>query len=244
MIWKKSSFISLFILIIILSACNGTATSDQVYNHLEKAVELEQAFEKQQNQIVELEQEEQEIYSEIIDLSMEEFDQIEDLADQALDNIETRKEKIELEKESIDASKEEFSNIEDMIADLEEDATSEKADQMYSTMMERYDAYNKLHDSYSESLTLEEELYTMLQQEDLEQETLSEHITKLNEGYQSVIESNETFNQLTTDYNVLKEEFYQTAGIEVEYEENPASEEQESNRDESTESEQEAESDE
>ncbi|QKY68913.1 YkyA family protein [Lentibacillus sp. CBA3610] len=244
MIWKKSSFISLFVLILILSACNGTATSEQIYNHLEKAVEHEQTFEKQQNQIVELEQEEQEIYSEIIDLSMEEFDQIEELANQGLDNIETRSEKIDLEKESIDASREEFSNIEDMIGDLEEESANEKADQMYSTMMERYNAYDKLHESYSESLTLEEELYTMLQQEDLEQETLSDHITNLNESYQNVIESNETFNQLTDDYNGLKEEFYQAAGIEVEYEENPGSGEQESNSDESTESEQEAESDE
>ncbi|TFJ94510.1 YkyA family protein [Lentibacillus salicampi] len=243
MVWKKSSYISLFILVIFLSACNGTATSEQIYNHLEKAVELENTFEEQQDPIVKLEQKEQEIYSQIIDLSMEKFDEMKKLSGQALDNIEARKEKINLEKESIEASKEEFSNVEGMIKDLEEDATKEKADDMYSVMMDRYDAYDKLHQVYTESLTLEEELYKMLQQEDLEQDKLSEHITKLNESYQKVIDANQAFNELTTEYNALKEEFYKAAEIDVEYEGN-APKEQEKSTEESNESGQEKDPDE
>src|SRR5699024_5478020 len=109
--------------------------------------------------------------------------------------------KINSEKESIAASKEEFTNIEDIIGDLGEEAARKKADEMYNVMMDRYDAYNNLHEAYSNSLALEEELYAMLKKEDLEQKTLSKHITKLNESYQEVIDENEAFNELTTEYN-------------------------------------------
>ncbi|SFD83637.1 Putative cell-wall binding lipoprotein [Lentibacillus persicus] len=225
MVWKKSSLISLLSLIVILSACSGTTTSEEIYNHLEKAVENEQEFGKQQNEIVELEKEEQEIYSQIIDLSMEEFDKIKELSNQALENIETRKEKIDKEKESIEASKEEFSNIEGMISDLEEEAAKEKGEELVNTMKDRYKAYDQLYKAYSDSLSLEEELYTILQEEDLEQETLTDHIDNLNENYQNVMNANEAFNELTTEYNALKKEFYDAAGLEVNYEENPKADE-------------------
>ncbi|WP_010530395.1 YkyA family protein [Lentibacillus jeotgali] len=235
MVSKKSLFVSLLILMIVLSACSGTAPSEKIYNHLEKAVELEQSFEEQQDPIVELEQEEQKIYSQIIDLSMEDFDKIKELSDKALDNIQKRKEKIDSEKESIDSSKEEFANIEDLVGDLEEGAARKNADDMYNVMMDRYDAYGKLHEAYVNSLNLEEELYTMLKKEDLKQETLSEHITKLNDSYQNVIDANKSFNELTTEYNALKKEFYKVAGIEVEYEDNE-SQEKKNNKDKSAES--------
>ncbi|GGK04161.1 lipoprotein [Lentibacillus kapialis] len=242
MVPKKSLFFGLLILMIILSGCTGASTSEKIYNHLEKAVELEQSFEKQQDPIVELEQEEQEIYSQVIDLSMEEFDKIKKLSDKALDNIETRKEKINSEKESIDASKKEFTNIDDMVGNLEEEEVRKKADDMYQAMMDRYGAYDKLHNAYSDSLKLEEELYKMLKKEDLEQEKVSNHISKLNESYQKVIDTNKTFNKLTTEYNTLKQKFYKAAGIEVEYDEDTQKEKQ-NNKDGSNESDKKNESD-
>ncbi|MBP1948747.1 YkyA family protein [Virgibacillus litoralis] len=220
MVFKKSFLILLLFILAILTACSGASTSEQIYDHLEKAVELEDTFVKQQDPIVELEKKEQEIYSQIIDLGMNEFEQIKELSNQAIENIEKRKEKIELEKESIAASKEEFTKIESMIEDLEQEDAQKNAKEMYSVMTDRYNAYDKLYQAYSETLKLEKDLYTMLQKEDLEQETLTKHITKVNDSYQQVIAANETFNERTTEYNALKEEFYSAAGIDAEYENN------------------------
>ncbi|WP_164669168.1 YkyA family protein [Virgibacillus doumboii] len=223
MVIKKSFVFIVFIIIALLTACSGTSTSEQIYNHLEKAVELEATFEEQQDPIVELEKKEQEIYAQIIDLGMDEFDKIKELSKQAIDTIEKRSEKIELEKESIQASKEEFTKIESMIKDLEDKKVKKKAEEMYSVMMDRYEAYDKLNKAYSDSLKLEKELYTMLQKEDLEQETLTDHIKKVNKSYEKVIEANEKFNKFTTEYNKLKEAFYEAAGMNVEYKNNAPS---------------------
>lgn len=188
-----------------------------MYDHLEEAVSLENAFEEQQDDIVKLEKKEQELYSQIVDLSMEEFDKIKSIAGEAIGVIEKREDKIELEKDSIDASKEEFSKVKDLIGDLEDKKAKDKANKMYDIMMKRYDGYDKLNDAYTQSLKLEKELYTMLQKEDLKQETLTEHIKKINASYKKVLDANEQFNTLTEKYNKQKKEFYDVAKIEVKY---------------------------
>ncbi|UJL47800.1 YkyA family protein [Virgibacillus sp. NKC19-16] len=224
---KKSIIILSISLSTILAGCSGESTEQQIHNHLEEAVSLEEGFEQQQEEITELEKQEQELYSQLIDLGTDEFDQIQEISQQAIDIVDQRSEKIELEKESIDASQEEFNQVSDLIEDLEEEETKAKAEEMYNVMDNRYTAYDDLYTAYTESLELERELYTMLQQEDLEQETLTDHINTINESYQQVLEANEQFNEYTVEYNALKQEFYELAGIDVEYEENPAGDEDE-----------------
>ncbi|WP_404452451.1 YkyA family protein [Virgibacillus necropolis] len=219
MLYRKIAIIILISVIAMLSACSGASTSEKIYDHLEKAVTLEEAFEKQQDEIVKLEKKEQELYSKLINLGMDEFDKIKSVAQEAIGVIEKRKDKIEVEKESIDASKEEFNKVKELIGELEEEKAKEKANKMYDVMMDRYDAYYKLNEAYTQSLKLEKELYSMLQKKDLKQETLTKHIKKINESYKKVLEANENFNTYTEKYNKLKKEFYEAAKIEVKYEE-------------------------
>jgi len=215
---RKIVIILLISGMVILSACNRASTSEQMYDHLEKAVSLEKAFEKQQDDIVKLEKKEQELYGKIIDLSMDEFDKIKSISEEAIGVIEKRSKNIQLEKESIDVSKEEFKKIKDLIGDLEEKKAKEKANKMYDVMMKRYDAFYKLNDAYNKSLKLEKELYTMLQQKDLKQETLTEQIKEINDSYEKVLAANENFNTHTQSYNKLKKEFYDVAKVKVKYE--------------------------
>nr|WP_156645318.1 YkyA family protein [Lentibacillus sp. JNUCC-1] len=203
-------------IISFLSACTGTSTSEKIYDHLEKTIELEEDFEAQQKPIVELEKQEQAIYKEIIEIGMDDFDKIKSLADDALDIIEQRREKLDTEKESINKAKKEFSEIESLVKDIEDEKVKEQAKEMTTIMDERYEAYDQLYNAYTDSLNKEEEMYTMLKDKDLEQEQLSEQISKVNESYQAVLEANETFNEHTVKYNELKKAFYDAAGIEVE----------------------------
>ncbi|WP_100011100.1 YkyA family protein [Lentibacillus sediminis] len=211
-------------LIAVLAACSGESAEEQIHNHLEEAVALEEDFENQQSAITELEQQEQEIYSQITDLGMDELDEIQQLSQQAIDVINERAEKIEVEKESITASEEEFNKISDLIPELENEDVRAKAEEMQEVMANRYNAYDTLYEAYTESMELEKELYTMLQQEELEQAAVTEQINQINESYQAVLDANEQFNNLTVEYNALKQEFYELAELNVEYEENTESE--------------------
>lgn len=206
--------------ILVLTACDGSSTTEKIYNHLEEAVSLEETFEEQQHSIVQLEKKEQELYSKIMDLGMDKFEKIKELSNEAIQSIEKRSEKVELEKESIESSKEEFMKIKDLIAKLENKKVQEKANKLYDVMMKRYNAYEKLNQAYTKSLTLEIELYQMLQKKDVKQEDLSEHIAKINDSYKKVLDANDAFNNYTKEYNNLKKEFYKIAELNVEYGEN------------------------
>lgn len=210
---KRILFILFIILIALLAACNGQSAEEKIHNHLEEAVSKEEGFENVQSEIVDLEEQEQNIYNQIIDLSMDDFDKIVELADQAIEIIDQRAEKIGEEKESIQASQEEFNEIENLISDIEEGTTKETAEAMYDKMNSRYDTYAELNDAYVKSLELEKDLYTMLKEEDLEQDKLTEHINSINESYEQVLTLNEKFNKDTQDYNELKKNFYETAGL-------------------------------
>ncbi|GEN55472.1 YkyA family protein [Halobacillus faecis] len=204
-----------------LSACTGQSAEEQIYEHLEKAVTLEDAFREQQQPMVDLETEEQQLYEEIINLNMDQFDEIQEKSKQAASIVEERREKLELEKESIDAAKEEFDKIEPLIEDLEEENTDakEKAEQLVETMNARYDSYQNLYGAYDEALTMDAKLYEMMQNEDLTEEQLQEQIDKINQKYNEVIEHNETFNKHTEEYNTLKKELYEAMELDVTYEE-------------------------
>ncbi|WP_139343320.1 YkyA family protein [Virgibacillus siamensis] len=220
---KLLSFILILFLLTALTACNSASASDKIYNHLEKSVELEKTFEKQQNPIVKLEKKEQKIYSEIIDLKMDEFDKIKKLSQRALKSIEKRSKKIEMEKDSIHASKEEFKKIDDLIGNLEDGKAKKTAEKMFNVMMDRYKAYDVLYDAYEKSLKLETKLYKLLQKEDLEQKALTKNIKRLNKSYEKVLDANKKFNSRTAEYNELKEKFYELAEINVDYEEKASS---------------------
>lgn len=205
---------------IILTACGENGVKKQIYTHLEQTVSLEKGFEEQQSEITKLEEEEKEIYNEIIELDMDDFEKIVELSDKAIDTIDKRSELINLEKESIDSSEQEFKNIEELIEDLEEEDVKNTAKEMFDVMLTRYEAYENIYKSYTKALELEKELYQMLKKEDIKQEELVSHITKINESYKTVLESNQEFNEQTIAYNDLKKEFYQIANIDIEYDEN------------------------
>lgn len=218
LISKKIVFI-LCMPLLIISACNNQTTSEKIYTHLEEAVKLEKEFEDQQDLITDLEVKEQEIYSQIIDLGMEEFDQIVELADQAIDIIKERETLIENEMNSIEASKEEFIKIEPLLEELEKGEIRDKGKEMFEVMISRYSSYEELNKEYLNSLQKEEELYENLKEEDLEQEQLTDQINQINDSYQQVLKANEDFNYFTIEYNDLKREFYNLAELDVTYEE-------------------------
>lgn len=221
----KRPKIYLFLLLIIgstiLSGClNRTSTVDEMYEVLENVVTLEKDFEDQQEPLVELEREEKEIYSQIIALGMKEFDQIVSLSNEALTIVGKRQEFMQKEEDSIQASKKEFGKLKPLIGELEDENLKKKANELYDTMMERYESHDALFANYTKGLGYDKELYEMFQNEELSIEQLEEQIAKINETYKIVLESNEQFNEHTKKYNEIKLDFYKAAGIEVDEKEN------------------------
>ncbi|MDY0406018.1 YkyA family protein [Virgibacillus sp. 179-BFC.A HS] len=213
---KPIAFIFFGAILFILSAC-GQSAEEKIYNHLEEAVTLEGDFAKTQGEITKLEDAENKIYDQIIELGMDDFDQIQKLSNEAMDNIAKRSEKLDVEQKSVHDSKTEFVKTKELISKLEKKPRS-KADKMYDIMMKRYDAYDRLHKAYTESLKQEKQLYRVLQEKDSKQEGLTKQISKLNGSYEKVIAANKDFNKYTNAYNKAKKDFYKQTDLNVSFE--------------------------
>ncbi|APH05417.1 YkyA family protein [Bacillus weihaiensis] len=203
------------LLLVILVGCLGPSPEETIYQKLEKVVSLEESFQEQQEPLLALEKEENELFNQIMDLGMKEFDQVVSLSNQALEMIDEREEKMQVENESIMASKEEFKGITLEMEKIEDEDTLEILENLQTTMENRYDSYETLYNHYSTSIKLDKELYEMLQNEELTMEELEEQISKINDSYEKVMNENEIFNGYTEEYNQLKTDFYQIAGLNV-----------------------------
>jgi len=210
-------FMALAAVVFIMTACTGLSAQEEMYNHLEEAVEKEEGFREQQQPLVKLENEEQELYEKIIDLNMDQFDKIQSLSKEAAGIVEERQEKLEAEKESIEAAKEEFNEFKPLIDELGEEQAEakEKAQELVETMDSRYQAYQKLYDAYNKALKHDKELYDMLQNKELAEEDMQKKIESINNSYNQVIEANKEFNQHTDQYNNEKKELYEALDLNV-----------------------------
>ncbi|SFS59900.1 MULTISPECIES: YkyA family protein [Halolactibacillus] len=204
---------------VMLTACSGESTQEEIYQHLEKSVELEVGFVEQQQPISELEQQEQEIYQDISDLGIDQYEEIKTLADEAITTIEERETLTGNERASIDNAKEEFDKVVPLVAELEEAELKTAAETMIEEMNQRYDAFVELNEAYKTSLTLDKELYELLKQEDLEEATFSEQVDEVNAQYQVVVEKNQLFNEETDAFNEAKRQFYEQSDLNISYEE-------------------------
>jgi len=223
----KKWLVYLFPMFLIVGGCsNEPSVEEQVYTKLEEVVTLEASFKEQQEPLVELEKDEKKIYDEIISLSMKEYDQIVALSSEALSLVEERLSRIEKEHESINASKSEFETVVPIIEQIEDENLMEEANKVVEIMNRRYEAYDQLYTNYKNAISLDQKLYELFQQEDLSLEVLENHIKEINESYDLVMNSNKEFNQLTEEYNKAKLKFYKDSGLNIVYEEEQDSEEQ------------------
>lgn len=213
---KKKNYALFIVLLFLLSGCFGPAPEERIYTILEEAVTLENSFKEQQQPLLELEKKEADLYNRIMDLGMKEFEQVVSLSKEALTSVEERESKLQMEYDSIMSSKDKFNEINEEIEKIKDETLLQSAQELKSTMEERYKSYENLYENYKKSISLDKELYSMLQNKDLEMKQLETQIAKINKSYQSVMEQNNEFNKLTEQYNDLKIKFYEEAELNVE----------------------------
>ncbi len=210
-----------FGILLAVSGCFGkTSTEEKIFDVLEETVTLEEPFVEQQEDITSLEKREKEIFDEITSLPSDEMDEIQALAQEAIEGIEKREDYIKTEKESMDASKEEFDKVPTLVEDVEDEKVKEEAENVVEAMNNRYEKFEMLHTTYKETLELEKELYTLLESEDSEMSDVTDQLIELNEKYEQVMEANELFNETTSQYNEQKETFYKATELNITFEEN------------------------
>ncbi|WP_100373365.1 YkyA family protein [Bacillus sp. FJAT-45037] len=212
----KRKIIGFVVATSVLVGCGNSAT-ETMYEHLEKAVELEEPFAEQQQLIHEAEENEYQLYEKIIALGVDEIEEVSELANQALESIAMREELIQTEKESLNESKEEFEQVDSVVSELDREELKELADRLKAEMTKRYASYEELYAEYIKAIEEDQTLFEMLKDETLTMEDLQGQIDRVNDQYEIVHEKKETFNSYTQTYNETKRTFYEEAELDVHY---------------------------
>lgn len=207
---KFVGFILLSIVACTLASCSHDV-HDEISVLLDAAFEAEQEFIESQEKLNELEERDMEIYDALMELDAVDEGRLQSLTDEALQNVSERMKLLEEERNSIIQSKEEFQKIEPLIEEVEKDAIKEKLENLFQTMMERYEAYDEVYETYVESLYLTENLYNHLKNE-AAYTVLYETLEEVNRSYEKLFKANDKFNVLTKQYNRLKQEYYDMMG--------------------------------
>ncbi len=212
---KNIYYVMIIVFLLGLSACTTVNPAEEIYNHLEKAVSLEAGFEAQQAPLSKAENEEYELYDEILKLS--ELDEINNLVTEVEELALSRKEMIEKEKESIQEAYDEFLHINPIVETIEDEELLTLANELISTMENRFETYNELYNVYKASIDLDLELYSLVKSEDLTIEELEMMHDEVNASYMQVNDLKEKFNEYTLKYNDIKRDFYKLGDLNVSY---------------------------
>lgn len=207
--WIKLSVIISLALLVAACGDKEENTTKEINQHIEATVQIESEFEESQEKIAELEDEDEKYYEDIIQLGSDDYDEIVELADKAIELLEERLELVEEEKESIQSAEEEFAKNESLISDLSDEDLKKITQDMYNSMMERYDSYDDVYKQYVASVELTEELYVLLKEEEFDEDKVYDVIADVNESYDKVAKTFETFNDATTTFNEEKQTYYE-----------------------------------
>jgi chromosome segregation ATPase len=203
--------------IFVLSGCvNQKDAAEEMYEVLENVVNLEKEFEEQQEPLVSLEKQEKDLYNQIMAIGMKNHAEITKLSDEALTLVEERRKHLQAEVESLRSAEEEFKKIANIKEEISNNEQKQLADELYDLMIQRYKVHSELADKYLEALDKDQELYLMFKKEELSYEQLETLISDLNQLYAKISDTNEGFNQYTTEYNDKKIAFYKKAGFKIE----------------------------
>lgn len=199
----------------LLTGCLWEDPVKSLHGSLEKVVELEKPFQKEQKSLKSLEQNESKLYEKMIKLNMDDFDQVVALSEKALKSAKEREQHLRSEKESIDKAKKEFEANKASAEKIDDRNVKKKAESAVSYMERRYQAYDALYKAYKNALGLDQELYKLLQNKELGLNELESQLRKINKSYAEVMKQSEHFNAYTKDYNKARKDFYKAAGYHV-----------------------------
>ena len=211
---KWTGYLLVIAIFAALSGC-GRSVEEKIYSLLEEVAEKESGFAEQQKPLLELEKKEGNLYEEILETGLKEREKIVRLSEEALSVLENQRKQIAREKEFIDSGRESFENLNKYIDELDDDSLRKLALQLEDLMTERYNTYDRLYNQYLEQIEQNEELYRLLQKEDVTIDELEPQVEKINESSGQLQELNDRFNELTEEYNLTKINFYKKAGLNI-----------------------------
>ena len=201
---KRIVSAGIFTSVLLLSACSGPAAGEQLDAVLNDTFDAEKEYRETQKKMEELEKDEQQLFESIMALTQEQQDEVDSKAEEALASAQERLELLAAEKESMGNAQENFKEIDTVIAETDDDQLKKELGSVKEKMQERFDAHGQFTEAYETLNGLQQELYTMLMDEETELKTMQEKALEVNEQNTAVQDAVTAFNNSTEQFNEMK----------------------------------------
>lgn len=189
---------------LLLSACSGPSTEEQLDSVLKDTFEAESDYRDTQSEMEELETAEQEKFESIMALTQEQQEDVRANAEEALASVDQRLELLETEKASMDSAEEAFQEIDTVIEETEDEELKTELTALKTKMHDRFDAHEQFAATYEELAAEQKELYEMLVNEETELQVLQEKTVTVNDKNKEVQNAVTAFNEQTEQFNEMK----------------------------------------
>lgn len=189
---------------LLLSACSGPSTEEQLDSVLKDTFEAESDYRDTQSEMEELETAEQEKFESIMALTQEQQEDVRANAEEALASVDQRLELLETEKASMDSAEEAFQEIDTVIEETEDEELKTDLTALKTKMHDRFDAHEQFAATYEELAAEQKELYEMLLNEETELQVLQEKTVTVNDKNKEVQNAVTAFNEQTEQFNEMK----------------------------------------
>jgi hypothetical protein len=198
----------LIAVLFLLASCNELASEQEVWSAFQKIGKYENNVVEQQEKLNELEQKQNKLYDRIMSYGMKQFTKVAQLSKESVELIEERDKHIEKEYKAIQSAKQQMNIIKEKVGQLHDGNIRRQVNRLVNIAEKRYETYDNLYLHYKEMLSLEKELYILLQNKYVTPEQLQQQINRMNEQYKETVSINDRFNEYTEKYNREKKRLY------------------------------------
>lgn len=193
-------------LVFILTACNDEIDElETFYVKFQETLDVESEISDISEDFNRLENRRGQIQE---DLSAAERSELSDMSESLAENTAERLELINQEESVMEESRAVAEASEALVEDISNEDYRQQAEALISAADDRYANHEELMKAFKSVLSGEEELFEYLQDEDLNQDDIDDHINTLNEEYEGLSVLQEEYTTATDRLNEVKNEVY------------------------------------
>jgi len=199
----------------LLSGCFGEKPEENLFVAFENAAKQEKSLFEDAKKLETLEKQGQELYAQIIKEGKEHNEAVAPKLDQAVLNVGEREKILKNEKDALEKAQKETNSVQSNVEKIEDKKIQKQAKKVEEAYKNRYDAFQKMNESYMKSMAIEKELYAELKVKETKLKEIGEKVKAVNQLTEEMQKEKEKFNGYTKEYNEGKLAFYKEAKIKV-----------------------------
>lgn len=206
---KKIKYFVPVCMVLLLSACSfGEKTEEKLSSILSETYQLESDYRDVQKPLAETELKEQANFQSMMELTQDQKEELTVLVEETAKLLEERLVLVEKEKTAINQASDKLADIKLLISETKRESEKSNIELVEEALKNRYEAYGNLTEQYTTLADLQENLYNMLIEEDVEVSSIQKQVMEVNKQNEVVQQAVQNFNDLTAKLNQVKEEVF------------------------------------